>query len=70
MSAMPPLPVRFSVEDMSCGHCVQTIRTALAQQMPGAPVEIRLDDHTVVVDGDAGRAEAAIREAGYTPVRL
>lgn len=70
MATETPLAARFNVEDMSCGHCVKTIRQALDEQMPGTLVEIKLDDHTVAVGGDAAKAEAVIREAGYTPVRL
>ena len=62
-------PVRFHVEDMSCGHCEKTIRGALADAIPGAPVEVDLPGHFVTVAGPAAAAEAAIREAGYTPVR-
>jgi copper chaperone len=61
-------PVEFYVEDMTCGHCERTIREALAEQLPGASVQIDLGSHRVQVDGDAARAEAALREAGYTPV--
>jgi copper chaperone len=61
---------RFKVEDMSCGHCEKTIREALQQALPGAAVAIDLPGHTVAVDGPAAKAEDAIREAGYTPVRI
>lgn len=57
----------FRVPDMSCGHCEGAIRTALGQRLPGAPVEVDLDAHTVRVQGDAAQARAAIEEAGYTP---
>ena len=57
----------FIVNDMSCGHCVATIRKAFAQTMPGADVKIDLPRHLVSVKGDAARAAEVIREAGYTP---
>lgn len=59
----------FAVADMSCGHCEKTIRAALDEALPGAAVRIDLAGHTVAVDGDAARAEAAIRAAGYSPER-
>jgi copper chaperone len=62
-------PVRFQVEDMSCGHCEKTIREALSSSLPGAPVDVDLPGHLVTVKGPAETAEAAIRDAGYTPVR-
>ena len=60
----------FAVSDMTCGHCVGTLRAALARALPGVPVEINLDAHRVTVDGDAATAAAAIRAAGYTPERM
>ena len=62
-------PTVFDVADMSCGHCEKAIKQALDEALPGAPVVIDLDTHLVTVDGDADAAEAAIREAGYTPER-
>jgi copper chaperone len=61
---------RFQVEDMSCGHCEKTIREALREALPGATVAIDLPGHTVEVEGPAAKVEEAIREAGYTPVRI
>jgi copper chaperone len=58
----------FYVEDMTCGHCERTVREALAQHLPGADVSVDLGSHHVRVNGDAKTAEAAIRDAGYTPV--
>ncbi len=59
----------FLVADMTCGHCEKTIRGALATALPGAPVAINLSAHHVRVEGDAETAEAAIRDAGYSPER-
>ncbi|GEO84366.1 MULTISPECIES: heavy-metal-associated domain-containing protein [Alphaproteobacteria] len=59
----------FQVEDMTCGHCEKAITKALAEALPGAAVTIDLKTHEVTVAGDAEKAEEAIREAGYTPVR-
>jgi len=59
--------VTFSVPDMTCSHCEATIRNALSQALPGAPVAVDLARHQVRVEGDRAKAETAIREAGYTP---
>ncbi|MCX8998476.1 heavy-metal-associated domain-containing protein [Rhizobiaceae bacterium BDR2-2] len=57
----------FTVPDMTCGHCEKTLRGALEKELPGAAVSIDLGARRVSVEGDAAKAEAAIREAGYTP---
>lgn len=62
--------VRFRVEDMSCGHCEKAIRAALSESLPAAQVDIDLASRLVTVAGPASPAQAAIREAGYTPIRL
>lgn len=59
----------FQVEDMTCGHCEKAITKALDEALPGAAVTIDLKAHEVAVEGDVVKAEEAIREAGYTPVR-
>ncbi len=59
----------FQVEDMTCGHCEKAIAKALDEALPGAAVTIDLKAHEVAVEGDVVKAEEAIREAGYTPVR-
>jgi copper chaperone len=56
----------FFVPDMTCGHCEKAIRSALAAALPGALVGVDLGAHQVSVGGDAGPAETAIREAGYS----
>ncbi len=60
----------FTVPDMTCGHCEKTIRGALSEALPGADVSIDLAAHRVVVAGDAGAAEEAMREVGYRPERV
>lgn len=57
----------FNVPDMTCGHCEKSVRSALDQALPGAAVSVDLDTKRVTVEGDAARAEEAIRDAGYTP---
>ena len=55
------------VNDMTCSHCVGTVRQALETALPGSPIDIDLERHRVSFSGDRDKAEAAIREAGYTP---
>ena len=57
----------FTVNDMTCGHCVGTVRKALEEALPGAEIDINLDTHKVSFTGDRAKGEEAIREAGYTP---
>ncbi len=57
----------FTVNDMTCGHCVGTVRKALEAALPGAEISVDLDTHKVSFTGDRARGEEAIREAGYTP---
>lgn len=60
----------FIVPDMSCSHCVGTIKGALEAALPGAPFAIDLDAKRVVVPAaGAVAAEAAMRDAGYEPER-
>jgi len=60
----------YSVEDMTCGHCVGHITAGIRAVDPAAEVRADLGTREVSVrSGAAGDAiEAAIREAGYTPV--
>ena len=55
------------VNDMTCGHCVGTVRGALEGAIPGTEVQIDLNTKKVSFTGDRAKGEDAIREAGYTP---
>ena len=57
----------LTVNDMSCNHCVGTIRSALETALPGADISVDLASHKVSFTGDPAKGEEAIREAGYTP---
>lgn len=57
----------LTVNDMTCGHCVGTVRQALKDALPGAEIAVDLATHRVEFTGDRAKGEAAIREAGYTP---
>jgi copper chaperone len=60
---------QFSVEDMTCGHCVGRVTKAVKAVDPEAHVDISLRDKRVNVrSGAAQKALAeAIQHAGYTP---
>ena len=60
----------FQVNDMTCGHCVATITKAVEAVDAAASVQTDLGAHLVRVDSaqPAQAIEAAIRDAGYTPV--
>ncbi|KKB08989.1 heavy-metal-associated domain-containing protein [Devosia chinhatensis] len=60
----------FIVNDMTCAHCVGTVRSALEQALPGAQIAIDLPNHKVSFAGDRAKGEDAIRQAGYTPERV
>lgn len=62
--------LRYSVPDMSCGHCVASITEAIHAVDPNAQVACDLAAKTVEVQASAS-SEAlaqAIRTAGYAPV--
>lgn len=65
----------FTVDGMTCGHCVAAVTAELTALAPGASVEVSLGDggpSTVTVDGAVLTPEqvaAALDEAGgYTLV--
>lgn len=55
---------------MTCGHCVGAVTRAIKHADPMATVDIDLPSHRVRVETREDRAdiEAAVKEAGYTPV--
>jgi copper chaperone len=63
--------IAFRIDDMTCGHCVQTITQAVKGADAGAILRIDLASHRVEIDStkvDARRLQDAIAGAGYTPV--
>ncbi len=64
--------LNLQIMDMTCGHCVNSITTAVQAVAPGATLAFDLPTHHLQVNGasDHNGIEAAIREAGYEPVRL
>ncbi len=62
----------FAVKDMTCGHCVSTISKALTSALPGATINVNLDERKVRVEGveDPDDIANIIRNVGYTPEAL
>ncbi len=62
----------FQVNDMTCNHCVKSITTSVHTVAPEANILCDVSEHIVTVSGtyDDKLVEKAIKEAGYTPVRL
>ena len=59
--------MRFSVPDMSCGHCRSSITKALASLDPSAQVAIDGEGRTIEVSTDRRPEEVqhALRQVGY-----
>ena len=59
--------MKFTVQNMTCAHCIRTITGALQAIDSGAKVAVDLVAGTVTVDGalDAGQAIAAMQAQGY-----
>ena len=65
--------ISFSVNDMTCGHCVSSITKAVNAVDPGARVRIDLAEHRVEIEPSGASAadlRDGIKEAGYTPVAI
>lgn len=63
--------VEFTVNDITCGHCVSLITRAVKSADEAATCEIDLRAHRVRISstGEGDVFEDAIRDAGYTPIR-
>ncbi|MCX5497213.1 heavy-metal-associated domain-containing protein [Kaistia dalseonensis] len=64
--------VTLKVPDMSCGHCVSTVRKAVQGLDPAATVAVDLAAKLVTVESalDAAAIAEAVREAGYENARV
>jgi len=64
-----PAALTLRVDDMTCGHCASTIKTAIEMGMPGTSVEADSASKLVSVRGstDLTSIEALVTGAGYTP---
>lgn len=63
---------KFSVPEMSCGHCTAAIEKQVKAADAAADVACNLDDRTVTIDSalSAEALAAAIKEAGYESTAL
>jgi copper chaperone len=59
--------MKFSVPDMSCGHCTSAIEKAIKAADAGADVQCDLGTHTVAVSGSLSASQLGdiLRAAGY-----
>ena len=62
---------QFSVPDMSCGHCVASVKGALEVVEGVEAVEVRLETKMVtvrsIVELDSYDLMAAVKAVGFTP---
>ncbi len=58
---------QFTVQGMSCGHCVRAVTAALQKADPAAMIQVDLGHKSVVVQSGTDRARLgeAITAAGY-----
>ena len=61
--------IAIRVEDMTCGHCAATIKSAIESGIPGSRVTADPQAKLVSVEGasDPARVNSIIAGAGYTP---
>ena len=59
--------MKFSVPEMSCGHCVATIEKAVKSVDPDAEIACDLASKTVEINSGSSASDinVAIKEAGY-----
>ena len=59
----------FTIPDMSCQHCVQSITRAIQAADAHAQVEADIAQHQISVTStlDTAALQAIITEAGYSP---
>ena len=63
----------FTVPGMTCGHCVNAVKTEVGAVPGVVTVDVDLDTKAVVVTGsslDPAALAAAVDEAGYEAVGL
>jgi copper chaperone len=61
--------IAVRVDDMTCGHCAATIKSAIESTIPGSRVTAEPQAKLVRVEGasDPDRINSIITRAGYTP---
>lgn len=63
----------YRVEDMTCGHCANTITKAVRSVDADAKVDVDLSHHLVRIEPTGAAADEllnVITKAGYTPVQV
>lgn len=61
--------MRFHVPQMTCGHCVRTLRHAVETAFPQSTVDVDLTRREVEVsDAAPDRLAEVIRAVGYEPL--
>jgi len=62
--------LKLKVAGMTCGGCVNSVKTAVAAAAPGAKVSVDLKSGEVAIDAAAPRQAivTAIEDAGYDVV--
>ncbi|OBR93886.1 copper chaperone CopZ [Clostridium ragsdalei P11] len=65
---------KIIVEGMSCGHCVNHVKTALEELKGAANVSVDLDSKTALVESSGEIKDAdiksAIEDAGYEVISI
>ncbi len=58
---------RFSVPDMTCGHCKAAIEKAVSAISPAAVIKVDLENHIVEIESttDDATLVAAMKDEGY-----
>ncbi len=61
------MKTKFSVPDMTCGHCVSSIETAIGKLDSAATVATNLDDKTVEISTEIDTAAVmkTLESEGY-----
>lgn len=64
--------MEFTVNDMTCGHCVGRVTQAIKDVDAAAQINVDLTSKQVTVVSEATMEEffAAVRAAGYTPAPM
>ena len=64
--------LKFRVEDMTCGHCAQSITKAIQKVVPAAKVHADPVSKVVAISGvcDLALVTAAVTKAGFTPTLM
>jgi len=60
--------IRLEIEGMSCGHCVASVRSALAGLAGVQVADVRIGEATVTLDpaqASVGELIDAVQDAGY-----